>query len=395
MFCEFSAPPTSEYAVTGEVWRSPLLGTSVNKNGSWYTLAVVEHSPTSEPEALREAARFFFGECRPDILGESPGYSGSTFARVETSTGTWLLRRWASDFGERRLRFVHRALLESRSRGFWGVPKLAKTGDGDTVVRVGGRLYDAQEWTTGQSLSSQRPGEGPVPNVAVRVSPARLVALAGAVARFHVSTAYLRPEGDYKVESLTRRLGKLGNAAEGSLEGLRAGVSHRADGVHRRTASGWLELLPRALRAAREASLRLPCEKGSHVLCHGDLWPAHVRFKGDDFMGFADFESLAFAPPTLDLAQLVAHFGGWETRAEMVRSYEWFAPLGDRSWAALSLEVVADLASEGLWSLEALYAMPLSEVAGAQRAAHAHNLRTLLGYLEEACVEAEILAAEA
>ena len=109
----------------------------------WCTLAVVEHGPPRDPEALLEAAHSFFGDGRFDVLGCSPGYSGSTFARLETSIGTWLLRRWPPDFGEGRLRFVHRALLESRSCGFRGVPKLAKTADSDTVVRVGGRLYDA------------------------------------------------------------------------------------------------------------------------------------------------------------------------------------------------------------------------------------------------------------
>ena len=360
----------------------------------WCTLAVVEHSSTRDREALLEAARSFFGDGCFDVLGNSPGYSGSTFVRVETSTGTWLLRRWPSDFEEVRLRFVHRALLESRSRGFRGVPKLARTARGDTLMRVAGCFYDAQEeWTTGQPLSIQRSGEGPVPNVVVRVSPGRLLALAEAVARFHVSTARLRPEGDYEVDPLTRRLGKLVDVAEGTMEGLREGMSRRADGEHRRTATRWLDLLPKALRTAHEASLRLPPSAGgSQVLCHGDLWPTHTRFQGDDFVGFADFESLAFAAPTLDLAQLVAHFGGWEIRGELLCSYGRFAPLAERCRAEFSLEVVADLASEGLWSLDALYVEPSTAVTGVQRTAHAHNLRALLGCLEEACEAAEAIA---
>ena len=360
----------------------------------WCTLAVVEHSSTRDREALLEAARSFFGDGCFDVLGNSPGYSGSTFVRVETSTGTWLLRRWPSDFEEVRLRFVHRALLESRSRGFRGVPKLAKTARGDTLMRVARCFYDAQEeWTTGQPLSTQGSGEGPVPNVVVRVSPGRLLALAEAVARFHISTATLRPRGDYEVAALTRRLDRIVNATEGSLEDLRSEVRHRADGAQRRTASRWLDLLPRALRTACEASLQLPPgEGGSQVLCHGDLWPAHTHFQGDDFVRFADFESLAFAPPTLDLAQLVAHFGGWDIRAEVMRSYGRFAPLGERCRAALSLEVVADLASEGLWSLDALYVESSSEVTEAQGTAHAHNLRALLGCLEKACEAAEAIA---
>ena len=109
-------------------------------------------------------------------------------------------------------------------------------------------------------------------------------------------------------------------------------------------------------------------------------------------MGFADFESVTFAPPAIDLAQLLAHFGGCEIRGELLCSYGLFAPLTEWCRAELSLEVVADLASEGLWSLEALYAEPSSELTRAQKTAHAHNLRALLGCLEGACVEAEVLA---
>jgi Ser/Thr protein kinase RdoA (MazF antagonist) len=235
-----------------------------------------------------------------------------------------------------------------------------------------------------------------VPNVAARLSQWHLVVLAEAVARFHRSTSRLRPEADYQSSPLSRRLGELIEAAEGSREDLRAGVRHRASGVLQRTASRWLELLPMALQIAYEAVLRLPDEEGSQVLCHGDLWPAHVRFKGDDFVGFADFESLAFAAPVLDLAQLVGHFGGWEIREKVVRSYEQISCLDERSRAALALEVVADVASEGLWSLGVLYTEPSSEVTRrAQWAAHTHNLLVLLGCLEEACAAAETVAGEA
>lgn len=358
----------------------------------WCTLAVVEHDPTTDPEALLEAARSFFGNCRLEVLGASPGYSGSIFGRVETSTGTWRLRQWESNFEKGRLRFVHRALLESHSGGFRGVPRLARTSDGDTIVRVAGHLYDAQEWTTGRTLSEVPTGDGPAPNVALRVSSERLIALAGAVARFHVSTSRLHPEGDHEVDSLIRRLEELGDEFEGRLQGLREGVRNRADAAQRRIASEWLDVLPGALVLASEVSLDLPSEGCYRALCHGDLWPAHAHFQGDDFVGLTDFEALAFAPPTLDLAQLVAHFGGWEIQAEVVRSYERFASLEERHRAALPLEVIADLASEGLWSLEALYTRTSIELTRAQRMAHEHNLRLLLGCLEKARQTAQTLA---
>jgi Ser/Thr protein kinase RdoA (MazF antagonist) len=105
------------------------------------------------------------------------------------------------------------------------------------------------------------------------------------------------------------------------------------------------------------------------VLCHADLWPAHVRFEGDSFAGFADFESLAFASPAMDLAQLVGHFGGWQTFDPVLGAYGASAPLKKGDIASLAPEAVADLTAEGLWALEALYGRS-GDASPAQEATH-------------------------
>jgi Ser/Thr protein kinase RdoA (MazF antagonist) len=166
------------------------------------------------------------------------------------------------------------------------------------------------------------------------------------------------------------------------------GAREHACGKERKSALRWLEILPHALVAAREASEKPLGGRGAYVLCHGDLWPARVYFEGNAFVGFVDFESLVFAPAALDLAQLIGHFGGWDTREGVLEAYERIAPLGEGCRAALALEVVADLISEGLWSLRTLYGQPSSETNPVQREAHALNLDVLLGCLEEASGEA-------
>jgi hypothetical protein len=122
-----------------------------------------------------------------------------------------------------------------------------------------------------------------------------------------------------------------------------------------------------------------------------DVWPAHVYFDGDAFVGFVDFESLVSAPPVLDLAQLIGHFGGWDAREDALRAYERIAPLETRCRATLPLEIVADLAGEGIWSLQALCEVSPSERTRAEREAHALNLGVLLGCLEGAAREAEMI----
>lgn len=246
------------------------------------------YTPGNEAARLREAARVFYpenfpGECVVAILGGSPGYSGSAFARVEASGRSWCLRGWPLGFGGERLRFVHRALLAIRAGGFHGVPNLASTAAGETVAEISGRLYDAQEWMAGRPLSARTDngwaGE-PMPNMVVRPSPRRLDALT-------VETA--------------EHVGPL----------MRV-VLARDAGEESEVAWRWLELLPGALAAAREASEALPDEGGgTRVVCHGGLWPAHAWFDGEAFVGFTDLESLTFASPALNLAQLVTHFPGW------------------------------------------------------------------------------------
>jgi Ser/Thr protein kinase RdoA (MazF antagonist) len=339
----------------------------------------------NETHYLREAARRLFARQHSfNAAGVSSGFSGSAFARVETSGRSWCLGRWPLSFEERRLRFIHRVLSESRTHGFTGVPELARTQDGETVLTLAGRLYDAQEWLAGEPLSGAMPGGEPSPNVVVPLSPARITSLATALARFHRSTAHFC-EGRNNTSLF---LARLAQATEARHEALRSEVQSRAEGEERHVALRWLELLPETLAAARKASETFSEEaSGEYVVCHGDLWPAHVHFDGDAFVGFTDFESLCFAAPALDLAQLILHFGRWEMRENVLQSYETVAPLAERDRSMLPVEAVVDLADEGYWSLEAVYGDTSSQTTSAQRAAHMLNLREVIGSLERTAEE--------
>jgi hypothetical protein len=44
-------------------------------------------------------------------------------------------------------------LSASRASGFAGVPELSETEEGETVLVLAGRLYDAQEWLAGEPLT--------------------------------------------------------------------------------------------------------------------------------------------------------------------------------------------------------------------------------------------------
>lgn len=124
------------------------------------TEKVSNNAARSEIDLLLEAARLFFAKGGVSVVGESPGYSGSTFFRVESCGREWLLRRWPAGFGAGWLRFVHGVLTESHAQGFQGVPRLARTDHAQTIVETTGRLYDAQELLPGRPLCAQHPGTG-------------------------------------------------------------------------------------------------------------------------------------------------------------------------------------------------------------------------------------------
>jgi Ser/Thr protein kinase RdoA (MazF antagonist) len=149
--------------------------------------------PTIDQDLRRAAAAFFSGPYSCTLLGTSSGFSGSTFARVETNDGAWCLRRWPLETAPATLSLVHAVLRHSRSRGFRGVPCVAATAAGETVVSLDDFSFDAQEWVAGAALTASTSGASPVPNPVCPLSSETLVQVAVALADFHRSTSDLSP----------------------------------------------------------------------------------------------------------------------------------------------------------------------------------------------------------
>jgi Ser/Thr protein kinase RdoA (MazF antagonist) len=342
--------------------------------------------------ALREAARRFFPRPHQFLpLGESPGYSESLFARVETAEGAWCLRRWPPREGEAALRFMHQALRYSRARGVAGVPALAATPEGDTLLALDGAFFEAQGWMAGRPLAGEPLDSGARGGRSTRVLPNRirtiplayLRELAGGLARFHRSTIGLQPaEEAQRLPLLRQMLEAVEEMAD--LQGpLRDAIRARARGVEREIALRWLALLPRAIELAAIAlEARLAVAGDASTLCHGDLWPAHVFFADGAFSGFVDFQHLAFSAPAFDLAQLILHFNGWQMRQAALDAYRAELALGSADEAVLPIAAILDLKAEAYWSLTALYHTRDDRLHPACREAHLDNLWVLLAELE-------------
>jgi Ser/Thr protein kinase RdoA (MazF antagonist) len=132
------------------------------------------------------------------------------------------------------------------------------------------------------------------------------------------------------------------------------------------------------VQAARRVLARHPTgADDAGTLCHGDLWPSQVFAAGAAITGFVDFESIGFASPANDLAQLLVHFGGWQRRDAVLAAYQRARPLPAEAISCFPAAVALDAASEGAWALASLLGRPTR----AQREAHFGNLRDLLGPL--------------
>ena len=309
-------------------------------------------------------------------------------SKIRSKGKTWCLRAWPSNFPERKLRFIHQALLYVRSQGFLGVPALATTGSGNTIVRLNDRLLDAQEWIGGEPLSGVKPTVEPLPNSVRPVSPKMLDALATAIARFHLASAdfehhkvgtsvLLRDLNTYKYQALERK------------DALGLAIETQTTGQEFRIASRWLTLLPRAMSIADKIlDTHSSGLYSSLVLCHSDLWATHVYFAENTFVGFVDLEGLSSGPPTIDIAQAILHFNGWSSRDDILKSYEKTQPLSEKDKSILPAAAILELVSEGVWAIENLYGQA-SATSSVQRNAHKTNLHVLLESLEMIVAELE------
>lgn len=331
-------------------------------------------------ERLCEAAGCFFNEpYQIHVMGRSSGYSNSYLARVTDQWGQlWCLRQW-TDTTEERMRFIHHSLTHSRAQGFTGVPQLAPTRSGETLLLLGNAWFEAQEWIAGGPAyrlaydANQR-----MPNTAWHFTMEERRAVTSALANFHASTETLQPLA--RKHSCLAQVASVLQQAQIQPQGpseMRPASRSLED---KAAISLWLELLPVVTaHLQQQVTDHIFMLDQEGIICHNDLWPDHVYFAAGSFCGFVDFGALTFTSPVMDLAQLILHFGGWQTCEEVLTVYTSYRSLSIQDVAMLPIVAVSDLISEGYWSLSQLRDDTLPEP---EAAAHWHNLHILLPSLK-------------
>jgi Ser/Thr protein kinase RdoA (MazF antagonist) len=128
----------------------------------------------------------------------------------------------------------------------------------------------------------------------------------------------------------------------------------------------WILAGERSLRPAiRDLASAPEIYRGTTVIGHGDLWPAHVLWTrpGSEggsrrrLSGIVDWADAAAGSPLLDLAQLVTHFGGWTAASaeDAIGTYAAVRRLGPDERRLLPAAAVLDLVAEAGWLLTVAY----------------------------------------
>jgi Ser/Thr protein kinase RdoA (MazF antagonist) len=328
---------------------------------------------------LADAAHHFFTEPYTlRVLHGAAGLSGSALAHVITRDAHWCLRHWPAAVQRSRLAFIHRVLTTCERQDVPGIPRLATMPEGQTILELDGALFDAQTWVPGSAAGRVTKATGPQPNLAAPLPPARLVAVARALARFHSATKTMRPESSDEYAPLSKQLADFVRQDVLRVGRLSVSVQQLPAGADRAWALHWIALVLRtAYRLTQVHSIDAGTLEATPVVGHGDLWPGHTFFHGTTFTGFIDFERCAFTSPTIDIAQLIVHFNGWESCEMVIDAYTGIRPLSAAERNLIPIAAALDLAGEAVWSLAMLYDDDHHTMHRGAGAMHHRNLNLL------------------
>ena len=239
--------------------------------------------------------------------------TGKEIARLVGPSGPVCLRRYPAGTSPQWLAALHQAVSYLERQGFELFPHFQESEQGETLVRHTGRWCDLTPWIDDPALPPDQ------------LSPSQLSNLGAAVARLHqagqgapgpavrfdwLAGPLLRTQqlawdpvarGKDPWQPLENVSGyfrsvDLASVPERSAEEVAAIVAAAIAAIH------WLEPEGSIATLAAEAP----------TLTHGDLWPDHVRFAGDEVSAVLDLDTLALRPPLGDLAALCGDFGEWD-----------------------------------------------------------------------------------
>ncbi|MFN8590729.1 MAG: aminoglycoside phosphotransferase family protein [Thermomicrobiales bacterium] len=234
--------------------------------------------------------------------------------KVQSSTGTRKVRQWPAAATHGDLAFGHEVISAARDSGLETVPAVLSLPDSnETVLRIGTRLFDAQDWLPGQPPPRAEtfwpeandridlPAALPVPLFAQVIA---------AIAIVHGSTTTLAAQPGVPAAPIAALPDIVRQAQARQLASLRARAP-REPAIQR-----WLATGERLLAAAEPVIVDATATGALPVAAvHLDLWPSHVLRSEDSITGLLGWERAVAGSPLLDLSQAIVRLRGWSEEA--------------------------------------------------------------------------------
>ena len=274
---------------------------------------------------LIQAARAFF----PDLVAVDALAGHPHIAKVVTPAGLRRVRRWQPGATEGDVGFSREVMAAARAAGLILVPALVDppAAADEPALRLGDRLYDAQEWLAGRPpprAEAYWPApEDPV-DIPATLAAAPFSAVIAAAARLHDAATTLAKRPDIPAAPLAMLPGAVRQAHERHLRALRA-RARREPAIQR-----WLATSERLIASAEPVVAEAtPDESLATCVLHLGLWPAHILLDEGTVVGLLGWEQIAVGSPLLDLAQATLRLQGWSDEAveSAVGSYSDVRPL--------------------------------------------------------------------
>jgi Ser/Thr protein kinase RdoA (MazF antagonist) len=306
----------------------------------------------------------------PRPLGNHGGFSGARLWRVDGPAGPLCLRAWPAGFPPDRLRFIHLCMSAARGAGLPFVPRMFSSLAGTLWVEHGGRLWELQEWLSGEASYHRRP------------SLAKRQAACAALARLHTCWASsgrfetgVCPAVMRRLEAVRewRELTQSGwcPLAQATAADPARPLAERAE----RAVANHINVIPGLFRRWRIRIWPLqPC------LC--DVWHDHILFDEDYVTGMVDYGAMKIDHPAVDVARLLGSLveddpAGWETGLAAYREIRPFKP--EEEELARALDLSGTVVGASAW-LRWLYR---DGKEFADRAAAARRLEILVKRIEK------------
>jgi Ser/Thr protein kinase RdoA (MazF antagonist) len=262
-------------------------------------------------DELLQAARAFF----PDLTAVETVAGHPRIARVTTPAGLRRVHRWPPTATAGEIGFSREVMATARDAGLGLVPALVDVPGAmdEPALRLGARLYTAQEWLPGQPPARSQV-DWPTPDdhidIPAVLAPAQFAQIITAVARLHTATASLAERQDAPAAPFSMLPGAVRQAHERHLQILRTRA--RSEPAIQR----WLATGERLMASAEPIVLQAaPDTQLPAAVLHLGLWPAHVLLAGEPVVGLLGWETVSVGSPLLDLAQATLRLQGWSDEA--------------------------------------------------------------------------------